>query len=96
MSDNDSMQKKRVRAVLFDLDGTLVDTIEDVTDALNEALAVGGLPPVDSEKTKQFLGNGLRNAIISAVNLMGKEFPSEQIDTMYAALMKYYRKNPCF
>ena len=43
MSDNGHMQKQTVQAILFDLDGTLVDTIEDITDALNRALGLEGL-----------------------------------------------------
>ncbi|MBI9095601.1 MAG: HAD family hydrolase [Sphaerochaeta sp.] len=89
------MQKKSLQAVLFDLDGTLVDTIEDIMDALNMALALEDLPPLDSKMTKQVVGRGLRNALIGAVELRGKEFSSEHIDQMYATMMEYYRKNHC-
>lgn len=89
------MQKKPVQAILFDLDGTLVDTIEDIADALNTALACEGLPPLDAEMTKRVVGRGLRNSIIGAASLWGKEFSSDHIDRMYARMMEYYRKNPC-
>ncbi len=95
MPDNTPMQKKSVQAVLFDLDGTLVDTIEDITDALNRALAMEGLPPLDVMMTKRVVGRGLRNALIGAVELWGKEFTSEHIDRMYAFMMEYYRQNHC-
>lgn len=95
MSDNGNMQQKNVQAVLFDLDGTLVNTIEDITDALNRALAVEGLLTLDSEMTKRVVGRGLRNALIGAVELSGKEFSQEHIDRMYATMMGYYRKNHC-
>ncbi|HKL59040.1 MAG TPA: HAD family hydrolase [Sphaerochaeta sp.] len=89
------MQNKSVQAVLFDLDGTLVDTIEDIQDALNRALFLEDLPPLDIEMTKKVVGRGLRNALIGAVQLWGKEFPPEHIDRMYATMMEYYRKNHC-
>ncbi|MGB4406037.1 MAG: HAD family hydrolase [Sphaerochaeta sp.] len=89
------MQKKSVQAILFDLDGTLVDTIEDITDALNSILTLEDMPPLDSEMTKRVVGRGLRNALIGAVELWGKEFSSEHIDRMYASMMEYYRKNHC-
>ncbi len=89
------MQKKPIQAVLFDLDGTLVDTIEDITDALNRALALEELPPLDVRMTKKVVGRGLRNALIGAVELWGKEFSSDHIDRMYASMMEYYRKNHC-
>ncbi len=95
MSDNGRMQKKPVQAVLFDLDGTLVDTIEDIADALNRALGVEGLSPLDVEMTKKVVGRGLRNALIGAVELRGKTFSSDHIDRMYDSMMEYYRKNHC-
>ncbi len=95
MLDNGSMQKKSLQAVLFDLDGTLVDTIEDITDALNRALTQNNLPLLEVEMTKKVVGRGLRNALIGAVELCGKEFSSDHIDRMYASMMEYYRKNHC-
>ena len=89
------MQKIPVQAVLFDLDGTLVDTIEDIMDALNRALALEDLSPLDIVLTKRVVGRGLRNALIGAVELRGKEFASDHIDRMYASMMEYYRKNHC-
>jgi len=89
------MQKIPVQAVLFDLDGTLVDTIEDIKDALNRALALEDLPPLDIVLTKQVVGRGLRNALIGAAQLWGKDFTSDHIDRMYASMMEYYRKNHC-
>lgn len=95
MSDNGIMQKKTVQAILFDLDGTLVDTIEDIQNALNRALELEGLSPLDAQMTQKVVGRGLRNALIGAVELKGKTLPSDQIDRMYAAMMEYYRENPC-
>jgi len=89
------MQKIPVQAVLFDLDGTLVNTIEDIADALNRALALEGLDPLDLKMTKGVVGRGLRNALIGAVELQGKEFTSDHIDRMYSSMMEYYRKNHC-
>ncbi len=49
----------KYRAVLFDLDGTLLDTIEDLTDSMNAALAEMGLPGRSVEECKQLVGDGL-------------------------------------
>ena len=46
------------RAVLFDLDGTLLDTIDDLTDAMNAVLAQRDWPPHDREDYKIFVGSG--------------------------------------
>jgi len=49
----------RFKAVIFDLDGTLLDTIEDLTDSMNAALAGLGFPGRSIEECKQLVGDGL-------------------------------------
>ena len=52
------------RAILFDLDGTLLDTLDDLADATNAALARQGLPAHPVEEFKYFVGDGMRNLIL--------------------------------
>jgi phosphoglycolate phosphatase len=49
------------KAVIFDLDGTLLDTLEDLADSTNAALAAMGLPQHPLEAYKLFVGDGLEN-----------------------------------
>ena len=56
-----------IKAVVFDLDGTLLDTIPDIAAALNRSLAACGLPTHPIERIKTFVGNGIRNAVRRAV-----------------------------
>ena len=44
-------------AVLFDLDGTLLDTVEDLADAMNAALGQLGCPPRSVAECKRFVGD---------------------------------------
>lgn len=44
--------------IIFDLDGTLLDTLEDLTDAVNVALEKNGYPPRTLEEMRYFVGNG--------------------------------------
>jgi phosphoglycolate phosphatase len=46
------------RAVIFDLDGTLLDTVEDLGDCMNSALASLGYPPHSYDEYKYFVGDG--------------------------------------
>jgi len=55
------------KAVLFDLDGTLLDTLEDLADATNAALAKLGLPAHPPEAYKYFVGDGLENLVRRAM-----------------------------
>src|SRR3989304_2708922 len=57
----------KYKAVLFDLDGTLLNTIEDLTDAMNQALAACGYPPRTVEECKRFVGDGVRNFVLRAL-----------------------------
>lgn len=55
------------RAILFDLDGTLLNTLEDLRDAVNYALTVHGYPKRTLEETRRFVGNGMAKLIERAV-----------------------------
>ena len=52
---------QRFRAVLFDLDGTLADTLADIANATNRALAVLGCPTHPLAAYRYFVGDGTRN-----------------------------------
>lgn len=56
-----------IRAVLFDLDGTLVDTLGDLADATNEALRRRGFPEHPEEQYRHMVGNGARRLIERAL-----------------------------
>ncbi len=55
------------RAILFDLDGTLLDTIEDLTDAMNAALGRLGFPGHTPEICKQLVGDGVEQFAVRAL-----------------------------
>jgi len=54
-------------AVLFDLDGTLLDTVEDLADCMNATLAADGLPTVPTERHKLMVGDGVRAYVLRAL-----------------------------
>lgn len=56
-----------MKAAIFDLDGTLVDTIDDIAAAVNGALARRGLPTHDAASYKRMVGNGFRNLVTKAL-----------------------------
>jgi phosphoglycolate phosphatase len=49
----------KYRCVIFDCDGTLIDTLEDIADAMNTALSAQGFPPVPLEKYRDIVGWGI-------------------------------------
>lgn len=57
----------RYETVIFDLDGTLLNTLEDLTDSVNFALTACDMPLRTIEEVRCFVGNGVRNLMIKAV-----------------------------
>jgi phosphoglycolate phosphatase len=57
----------RFKAVLFDLDGTLLNTIEDLTEAMNEVLRQSGWPEHDAERFKYYVGRGVQDIVTKAL-----------------------------
>ena len=55
-----------IKAVVFDLDGTLLNTVPDIAAALNRALAAVGLPTHEEKAVEPFLGGGIRDAVVKA------------------------------
>lgn len=56
-----------MKAVIFDLDGTLLDTLADLAGAVNTALEANAMPARTLEEIRQFVGNGARNLLIRSV-----------------------------
>ena len=57
----------RFKGVIFDLDGTLVNSLEDIADSMNRILGEYGFPTHDLEDYKRFVGRGLRNLVSRAL-----------------------------
>lgn len=55
-----------IKAIVFDLDGTLLDTVGDIAAALNRALAACSLPTHEQKTVETFLGGGIRDAVMKA------------------------------
>ena len=72
--------------ILFDLDGTLLDTLEDLLDATNYALAAYGYPGRTLPELRRFVGNGAENQI----RLSLPEDNKEDLPKVLAAYKPYY------
>ena len=58
--------------IIFDLDGTLLDTLDDLTDAVNAALDACGLKRRTREEVRAFVGNGIAKLMERAVGEEGR------------------------
>lgn len=77
-------------AVIFDLDGTLLNTLEDLKDSTNYALQKFGFPQRTLDEVRSFVGNGLRMLIVRAVPA-GTE--DSVIDAVLQTMKLHYAEN---
>lgn len=82
--------------IVFDLDGTLVDTAPDLTNALNEALGTCGYPPVQGDAVRASVAFGARAMIaegLHQVNAPDEHRTEERIEAMLADFLGHYEAN---
>lgn len=74
-------------AVVFDLDGTLIDSRADIAAAANYALGVHGREPLDEAVVASFVGDGARWLVARA---MGLSFDDPSVDPVLETFVEYY------
>ncbi|GHV78441.1 phosphoglycolate phosphatase [Spirochaetia bacterium] len=82
----------RFKCIIFDLDGTLVDTIGDIAAAMNHALEEGGFPILSQEQYAKIVGNGLRTLASKALPPEARD--EKTVDAAYRSALTYYRDHP--
>jgi phosphoglycolate phosphatase len=78
------------RMIVFDLDGTLVDTAPDLINALNYILHREGLPPVPLHLARNMIGAGARRLLERGLELDGRSVGLEDIDRLTKDFIDYY------
>jgi phosphoglycolate phosphatase len=76
--------------VVFDLDGTLVDTAPDLIDTLNIVFARENLPPVDYSVARNMIGGGARRMIENGLKFEGRPVSANTVDRMFADFIAHY------
>ncbi len=79
-----------LRTVVFDLDGTLVDTAPDLINALNYILGREGMPPVPLDSARTMIGAGVRRLLERGLELDGRMVEREDISRLTADFIDYY------
>jgi phosphoglycolate phosphatase len=82
------------RAVIFDLDGTLADTVADIAVALNTALDQLGLPPHGEDEVRLMVGGGLAKLLERALARHGVELDQAAFEDAHARLFAAYQARP--
>lgn len=84
------MNNQRFDTILFDLDGTLIDTLDDLRNAVNHALTLQGFAPRSREEVCSFVGNGIGLLVRRAA---GNEPDEETYAALYRDFSAYYNEH---
>lgn len=97
-----------IRGVIFDLDGTLADTLESIAYCTNRALSDFGFAAIGTERFKRFVGDGARMQVARALRAAGDTEGAERLpcpdsdgfwtapvhlETVYDRYMRYFEKD---
>lgn len=82
--------ERRYKLVIFDMDGTILDTLADLSAAINHTLACFGLPPRSREEVRSFLGNGSRRLVELSVP---EGTPAARADELLDYYSAYYKEH---
>ncbi len=87
MAANQAVNRARVELLIFDLDGTLIDSREDLANAVNATRLRMGLPPLDLDRIASYVGDG---APVLMRRALGPEFSDEDIRRALEFFLNYY------
>ncbi len=82
---------KKYKAAIFDLDGTLLDTICDLADSMNHGLAQYGFPTLPIEHHRNAVGNGLKK--YAERSIPKEKLTPELLDNFFQNVSAYYREH---
>ncbi len=81
------MNNRKINTIIWDLDGTLLDTLQDLAAAVNHALGQFGMPTLTIDQVRQYVGNGVRRLMVLSVP-DGDRNP--QFEAVFAEFKAYY------
>lgn len=83
------------RAVVFDLDGTLVDSLPDISDALNSGFAASGLRQLPMSEVRNLVGGGVARLVERALEAVGADPSPAAAEHLRQRVITAYATSPC-
>ena len=93
-SDADTKIASRFDTVIYDLDGTLIDSAKDMQVAVSRVLADHGLPPVTEDDVRIFMGQGSKVTMDKAFTKYGKTLDDGALSAVTREFVRYYEADP--
>lgn len=82
------------KAVLFDLDGTLIETLPDIQASVNKMLSHRNLSPLDMDTVRGFIGKGSWNLMVRSLRAHGQEPSEQEIEAALHDFTMHYDADP--
>jgi phosphoglycolate phosphatase len=79
--------------IVFDLDGTLVDTAPDLVSTLNAIFTREGFAPLAYEAARNLVGGGARAMIARGIEAEGRALSSEKLEQLFADFIAHYSEH---
>jgi phosphoglycolate phosphatase len=76
--------------LVFDLDGTLVDTAPDLVDTLNVVFAREGMPPVPYDEARMMIGGGAKAMLVRGLETEGRAVSTDLLERLFGDFLAYY------
>jgi phosphoglycolate phosphatase len=90
----DALIAARFQTVVFDLDGTLIDSAKDMQVAVSNVLADHGLPAVTEDDVRFFMGQGSKVTMGKAFGKYGKTLDDQTLSAVTREFVRYYEADP--
>ena len=90
----DNLIASRFDTVIYDLDGTLIDSARDMQVAVSRVLADHGLPAVSEDDVRIFMGQGSKVTMSKAFAKFGKTLDDGTLSKVTAEFVRYYEADP--
>lgn len=90
----DNLIASRFDTVIYDLDGTLIDSARDMRVAVSNVLADHGLPPVTDDDVRIYMGQGSKITMGKAFGKYGKTLDDEALSAVTREFVRYYEADP--
>lgn len=90
----DDLISARFDTVIYDLDGTLIDSARDMCLAVSRVLADHGLPPISDEEARLFMGEGSKMTMRRAFAKNGRTLDEAEVSAVTREFVRYYESDP--